>query len=265
MRTLLDFLVRIRFFLFLVLLESVCMVLISRHAELRDNVAFTTASSAGGFVCRLSSSVTAYVGLKDENRRLAGEVAELRGEVYILRNCLSLSKLPSGGDSVFVARVINNSISRKQNYITIDKGSDDGLQEGMGVYDSRGVIGIVYRTSARYALVMSLANTDSNVSCSIKGRGSLGFLRWDGSDIYTAYLTELPSRSGVSVGDTVVTSGYSRAFPKDLPVGYVTSVKISDDGSPVVVVGLSVDFSNLGYVYIGKGNLSDDIPEITDN
>lgn len=264
MRSLLDFLVRIRFFLFLVLLEAVCMALISRHRELRDNVAFTTAGRVGGFVSTLSSSVTAYVGLKEENRRLAGEVAELRGELYILRDCLSLSELPSGGDSIFVARVINNSINRKQNYITIDKGSDDGLQEGMGVYDSRGVVGIVYRMSAGYALVVPLVNTNSNVSCSIKGRGSLGFLRWNGSDVYSASLTELPSRSGISVGDTVVTSGYSKAFPKDLPVGYVTSVGKAEDGSPLVIVGLSVDFSNLGYVYVGKGSLSDDIPEITE-
>lgn len=239
------------------------MVLISRHSGLRDNVAFTTASSVGGFVSTVGSSVSGYFGLKNENERLAGEVSELRGELYALRDYISRAGLPSycDADSVMVARVINNTVNRTQNYITIDKGSDDGLKEGMGVYESRGVVGIVYRMSSRYALVMPLLNTNSNISCSVKGRGSLGFLKWTGGDVYSALLTELPSRSGVSVGDTVVTSGFSKALPKDLLVGYVTSVGKADDGSPQVVVGLSVDFCDIGYVYISKGGLPDDLPD----
>lgn len=243
------------------------MVLISRHEGLRDNVAFTTAGSVGGFISEVTASVTSYIGLKEENERLAHEVSSLRSEIYRLRDYVSVTELPSvsDSDSIVVARVINNTVNRKQNYITIDKGSEDGLQEGMGVYESRGIVGIVYKMSAGYSLVMPLLNTNSNVSCSIRSRGSLGFLKWDGTDAYSASLTELPSRSGVSVGDTVVTSGFSKAFPKNLLVGYVKSVGKNEDGSPRVIVALAVDFSNIGYVYAGKGDLPEDLLEIEED
>ncbi len=252
MRTPLDFLVKLRYLLLLLVLEAVCVLLIHRHGALRDNVVFTTAGSVAGLVCKASSSVSDYFGLRKENRKLTEEIAWLRSELYQLRDSAEIASLPRTESNVVVARVINNTISKNNNFITIDKGSMDGLRQGMCVYESDGVVGVVYRVSKRYALVMPLLNTESNISCRVKGGDCFGFLRWNGGDVHYASLTDLPSRSGVAKGDTIETSGFSSVFPKGLMVGRVSSIDDTrDGGSPEVSVELSVDFSRIEYVYVG--------------
>lgn len=261
MRSLLDFLVRIRFLLLLILLETVSMALIHRHTFLRDNVVFTTAGRVGGFMSEIGSSFSGYVGLREENAILTREVTALRNEVQRLQEVADARELSEQYDSVIVGRVVNNVISRAQNYVTIDKGASDGLIEGMGVCDAQGVVGVVYRTSSKYALVMPLINTNSSISCIVKGRDCFGFVRWQGGDVQYADLTDLPSQTGISVGDTVLTSGFSESFPMNLPVGYVSSVNYNPGESPDVRIRLAVNFGHLKYVYACSGISFEELPE----
>lgn len=268
MRALLDALIRLRFLLLFIALEAISMALIHRHTFLRDNVVFTSAGRVTAAISRISSSVTDYFGLRNENERLVRQNAALKSEIYRLRYYSDMSRIDEisadsmiAGDIV-VARVINNVLDRSQNYVTIDKGKRDGLTEGMGVCESGGIVGVVYRTSEKYALVMPLLNTNTKISCNVLGLDSFGFLRWNAEDLYHALLTDMPSQSGISVGDTVVTSGYSESFPKGLTVGYVESVSPVPGESPVVSVRLAVDFGALGFVYVCKGIRMDELPEL---
>lgn len=261
-RPLLDFLVKIRFLLFLVVLEAVSMALIHRHTFLRDNVVFTTAGTVWGHVCELNSSITGYVGLKDENEKLTLQVASLRAQLDELKNMMEISLLPETVDSIVVARVVSNIPNKNQNFITVDKGTDEGVMEGMGVCNADGVVGVVYRTSRSYSLVMPLVNTNVSLSCQVKGRDSYGFLNWNGQDIYVADLVDLPSRSGVMPGDTIITSGYSESFRMGMIVGVVSSADaLSDADGMKVKVRLAADFGRLDFVYIDERVPENVIPE----
>lgn len=265
MQTLLDFLVKFRHLLLFLLLEAVCIVLMFRNADLRGNVVFSTAGSVSGLVCRTSSSIEDYFGLRKENSRLAEEISCLRSQLYELRDSAELAALIPDESvySVSAARVIDNTVNRNQNFITIDRGSIDGLAEGMCVYESAGAVGVIYKVSRHYALVMPLINTNSNISCKIRSKDSFGFLKWDGDDVHYSLMTDLPSRSGVQVGDTVETSGFSSVFPKGIPVGVVRRVRESDASSPEVMVELAVDFSRLQFVYVGTDAVSAELSELT--
>lgn len=245
-------------------LEAVCMMLLHRHATMRDNVVFTTAGTVSGFVNRVSSSVSSYFSLRKENDRLSSEIASLRSQLYELRDSAEVASLPDAGEGFAVARVINNTINRQQNFITIDKGSGDGIAEGMGVCGLDGVVGVVYKVSRGYALVMPLLNRNSHISCKVIGQETFGFLSWNGGDPHIANLIDLPSRSGVAVGDTVLTSGYSSIFPKGLPIGKICSVNNDEIGNPEVFVELATDFSRLNYVYVNTNTVPDDLSEISD-
>lgn len=121
----------------------------------------------------------------------------------------------------------------------------------MGVVNGLGVVGIVDKTASHHALVISLLNSKSNVSCKIKGREYFGYLRWDGKDSRFSWLRDLPRHAVCHKGDTIVTSGYSAIFPEGIMVGTVDKVLDSNDGlSYLVRVKLAVDFGRLNDVRI---------------
>ena len=156
-----------------------------------------------------------------------------------------------GGYWTFKAHVIKNSLTLADNYITLDKGSASGVRPDMGVVGAAGVVGIVYRTSPRYSLVIPLLNSKSSVSCKIQGSDYFGYLKWEGDDPCYAYLKDLPRHAEFSLGDTVVTSGFSSVFPQGLMVGTVDDMADSNDGlSYLLKVKLATDFGKLGSVRI---------------
>ena len=125
----------------------------------------------------------------------------------------------------------------------------------MGVVDANGVVGIVYKTTPHYALVISLLNSKSSLSCKIQGSGYFGYLKWEGGDSQYAYLRDLPRHAEFNVGDTVVTSGYSAVFPPGLLVGYIDEMSDSHDGlSYLLKIRLATDFSRISDVRVIANN-----------
>ena len=152
---------------------------------------------------------------------------------------------------VIKANVINNLLIKADNYITLDKRSDAGIHSEMGVIDRNGVVGIVYMTTPKYSVVLSMLNTKSRIGCKILGSGYFGALRWEGSDSRYAYLNDLPRHAKFSLGDTLVTSGYSDVFPAGIMVGTVDHIGNSKDGlSYQLKIRLTTDFGKLGSVRV---------------
>ena len=144
------------------------------------------------------------------------------------------------------ARVVSNSLDKLNNFITIDKGTADGVGKDMGVACGLGVVGIVYLTAEHYSVVIPVLNSKSNISCSIRGRGYFGYLHWYGDRPDEAYLDDVPRHARFRIGDIVVTSGYSSVFPPGMLVGKIMRVYNSANGmSYRLRVKLSTDFGNL--------------------
>ena len=156
-------------------------------------------------------------------------------------------------DSLFVcaARVVNNTVHRMDNYITIDRGEEDGVRTGMGVVSGVGVVGIVYRTSGNYSLVLPLLNSKSSISCKLARTDYFGFLQWKGGDPLEILLTDVPRHAEFALGDTVVTSGHSTVFIEGIPVGTVDSHSESHDRlSFTLGVHLFTDLARLNDVFV---------------
>jgi rod shape-determining protein MreC len=144
------------------------------------------------------------------------------------------------------AKVITNELSKRENLITIDKGEADGIHKDMGVVSGNGIVGIVYMAGQHYSIVIPVLNTQSNISCTIQGRGYFGYLHWNGGPSSLAYVDDVPRHAHFRRGDKVVTSGYSSIFPEGIMVGTVGYVFNSADGlSYRVQVKLSTDFGRL--------------------
>lgn len=255
MKKLLDFLVRYNYWLLFVLLEAASFALLFRFNRYQQGVFFTTANVVSGKIYEAEAAVLSYFSLRQKNKELADQNLRLELQLSQLQDALlkagaapvdSLLSRPLEGIRLIDCGVVHNSLSRRKNFLTLNRGSVDGVRSGLGVVGSSGVIGIVYLTSSRYSVVIPLLNTDSRISCKIAGTDYFGTLAWDGRDARCAYLEGIPRHAKFSKGGRIVTSGYSEVFPSGIPVGRIGEVATSDDGlSFRLQVILSTDFGNL--------------------
>lgn len=262
MRNLLNFLIKYNYWFLFLLLEVTSFVLLFRFNRYQQSVFFTSANGAAGKVYEWSGAVTSYFHLKsvnedllDRNMLLEQRVAQL--EKYLLDQGAdsiklnSLDHMAAGDYRIFKANVIKNSLMMADNYITLDAGEEAGIRPDMGVVDANGVVGIVYKTSAHYSLVLPLLNSKSSISCKIVGSDYFGYLKWEGGDSRFAYLKDLPRHAEFNLGDTVVTSGYSAVFPAGVMVGTVDDMQDSHDGlSYLLKIKLATDFGKVSNVRV---------------
>lgn len=263
MKNLLDFLSRHYHWAIFVVLEIISMVLLTQYNSYQGSVWFSTANVVVGKVYEGTSKLTSFFSLTKANedltrrnfylerqvtqlRRLYGEAtqkedAKDRQQIDTLRSYQLLS-----------AKVISSELDKVNNLMTIDKGSADGVEEGMGVVCGKGIVGVTYLTSAHYAVVIPVLNgRSSRISCAIRGHDYFGVLRWYGGDAGHAFVEDIPRHARFKKGDWVETNGYSSIFPAGVLVGQIVEVYNSRDGlSYKLKVRLSTDFGNLRDVMV---------------
>jgi len=262
MRNLLNFFLKYNYWFLFIFLEVISFALLFRFNHYQGSTFFTTSNRMVGLVYEAANQVTGYFHLKDINDDLVQKNVELELQVDRLREKLmeltvdssALEKLKKDvllEYDLYQAKVISNSLTRMDNYITINKGEKDGIRSEMGVIDGNGVVGIVYITSPNYSVVIPVLNSKCNISCKIKQSEYFGFLKWDGGSSQYATVKDMPRHSLFSLGDTIVTSGHSAVFPGGIPVGTVEDITDSHDGlSYLIKVKLFADFGRLNDVRV---------------
>ena len=262
MRSILDILIKHNHWFVLLLLEGISVVLIVCFNNYQSATMFTSANSISGNVYSAMSDVSSYFNLKSENEVLVEHNKKLTNDIEALKTRLRTyedsAAIANFGDVTRTdegyyynaARVVNNSINKVNNYITIDKGYAQGVTDQMGVFNNRGVIGITYTASENFAVVLPLLNSKSIISCKVKNN-SLCTLKWDGDDTRYSYLIDLPRYELFEKGDTVFTSGFSSILPAGIPIGQIDRLEDSADGQSYRArVELFVDFSEIDNVYV---------------
>lgn len=257
--------------LFIIYVVVSCVLLFGNNPY-QQSVYLTSANSVSTGIYNASNSVTSYFNLRDINIDLQHRNADLEHEIMGLReriqkyeeaslaNGVSILPDSTGRYDFIIAHVINNSISRPHNYITINKGELDGVKPEMGVVDQNGVVGKVNVIGPHSARIISLLNDNLRLSCKVKNSQQIGSLVWGGDDSRYARLEELPRHSTFVEGDTIITSGYSTSFPEGVPVGVIEGeIKDYDDNFYTLRVKLFTDFSTLSTVRIVIDKMADEL------
>lgn len=279
MRELLNFFVRNSKWLVFAFYVVVGAVLLFQNNPYQHHVYLTSAGAVTSTVYDAAGNVSSYFNLRANNEDLNRRNAALQGEVIALREQLrQIAETNAATDSTMhrfealrhydfiVAHVTNNSVNRPFNYITVNKGADDGVAPEMGVIDQNGVVGVVNVVSANHARLISLLNPNFRLSCKIKGNESFGSLVWDGDDPHIAMLEELPRHTHFRKGDTIVTSGYSAVFPEGIPVGVVVGSKGNEKQNFFTLkVRLLSDFTKLNNVQIVVNNYADELRQLEED
>jgi rod shape-determining protein MreC len=246
------------FFLFIAL-ELFSFYLIVQYNEPQREIYVSSVNNFTGFLDARVESTRRYFQLEAINDSLALENAALRTRLDHLLDHLSEPEKDSllqdsSFDALYKflpAKVVNNSVTRTNNFMTIDKGSRDGIRPHMGVITGNGVAGIVRSVSTRYALVMSLLHQNIRIPAAIQGSGYFGPIAWNGRNTELVSMEDVPKHAVIAVGDTVTTSGYSRLFPPGLPIGLIDTFWL-EDGSNFYQIRIKTfaDLSRLSYVYV---------------
>ena len=259
MNNLLLFVIRYSAFLLFVLLEIVALTLIVRYNDNQRAIFLNSSAVFSGRLYKLADKAYDYSYLQVIADSLAKENAQLKTELFNLeRTFQHISGTDEPLDSCILepyriidARVINNSINQRNNHITVDRGSRDGIRKGMGVISPHGIAGIIDQVGDKYATAISILHSAARISASIKRNNYFGSLVW--RELNPAYmiLEAIPRQADILVGDTIVTSGYSFIYPRGIFIGTVNRFW-TEGGSNyyTIEVKLHEDISRLDRVYV---------------
>ncbi|MDO5571187.1 MAG: rod shape-determining protein MreC [Bacteroidales bacterium] len=259
MRNLIQFFVKHSSFFVFLFFAIISFVLLIRFNSYHQSVFFSSANSMVANVYSISGDISSYFGLKQVNEDLLERNLYLEKKLLVLQEMLDENNIQSElADEdlkydFIPAQVINNSVTKIKNYITLNKGVKDSVEVGMGVADQNGIIGIVALVSDHFAVVNSILNPKWSLSAKVLGSDYFGSLVWDGENSQYAVLEELPRHVEFEKGDTIITSGFSTAFPEGLPVGIVEGYnRQKNDNFYSVKVKLFADFNRLKSVRVIK-------------
>jgi len=245
------------FVLLFILLEVISLSLVVSSDIEKKIVFFSSANAVSGFINKQIYSLTSYLSLRRDNLELARENINLKNQIVKIRDIQKSQTtkfIDTSGAYHFeyiAAKVINNTVSKNKNFITIDKGEKDGIKKDFAVTSPHGVVGIVIATSKRYSLVVSLLNTGFGISGKIKRNNYYGSIQWTSQNYRYAKMYEIPNHLKISLGDTVITSGFSAVFPAGIDIGVISKVdKNISNNFFDIEIELLTDFKNLSDVYI---------------
>lgn len=267
MRSLLRFLIRNYAFLLFVFLEVVSLVFVFNYNSFQRAKYLNSANHVTASVYNTFSSVVQYFRLKKINQELIAENAELRNSLEYFRLAeMAIDSLQPAIDTAFTfipARVINNSVNKQHNYITLNRGRKHGVRPDQGIVSGQGIVGVITGVSESFSMGLSVLNPRWSVSAKLKRSGFYGSLTWNGGDYRIASLREIPFHIDLAVGDTVVTSGYSSVFPEGLMIGTVESfTQPEGENYYVIDVLLSTDYKSVAFVEIIENRNAEELDEL---
>ncbi|MFM2375341.1 MAG: rod shape-determining protein MreC [Bacteroidota bacterium] len=285
-------------FLLFLLLELVSLIVIITVNERQHSISQGVFLEMSGAMAESRAKVWGYFNLRSENRKLNERIAAQESQLASLRDSLDLvfhripkdlgykvvadsiskdscllmeyvkrelpdSLMPVSGYQFIPATAINNTVHLNYNYITLDKGLNQGVVMDMGVISPDGIAGQVVEVSSNYALALSVLNDKFRTGAKLLHNTNVGTIRWEGGDPSLATLEFIPQTSSIQIGDTVVTSGYSTVFPKDYIIGTVQAFSIQkQDGFFDITVRLSTNFRGLHNVFLVQHSHREEIDSL---
>lgn len=268
MRNLIAFYLRFRIFLVFVILQIIALSLVVKSSQFPRLQFLTTVSEVSTELLIVRNDVTKHFNLSNTNKKLQQENKKLREELGMSKyqkhipdsivNDLELKQ----NYTYIPATVINSTFDKRNNYMTISVGWREGVKRQLGVFSSKGIVGIVAYVGEHYSLVKIILSKDINLDVMLEKGGAFGLLKWDGLNARYGTVNvsnDLP----VKKWSKVVTRGGSGIFPRGIPVGKVQR-KSSVEGKPLwdVTILFAEDFRTIQDVYVVKNLMIQEIIDV---
>ncbi len=260
-------------FVFFIFLQLIAVVLIFSRNSMQQSWLAGQTAAFNSWVSGYIDEGASYLKLKQINEQLVAQNKALMEQVYG-KNVTVIPQFRKvhdtiGGGQIYTfvdGDIIFNSINRKDNYFTINRGRRDGVLPQMGVMAPNGIAGIVINSTNSYSLAQSVLSLNKiKINAALKKSGYFGTLTWRGEDSRTMHLSDIPKYVPLQVGDTVITDGKSAIFPQGIMIGKVAGYEVdSKTGFWDVAVELNEKMGNLSKVYIVKNLKKAEVKKIQD-
>ncbi|WP_341661079.1 rod shape-determining protein MreC [Blattabacterium cuenoti] len=265
MREFFNFFLKCRFFIFFFLLESAAIFLSFSNSKFHQYIYEGSSNFMIGKIYETIHKLRNYFLLEIENKKLLNENKRLH-DAQIFSKIRKISKDFKKEDINYLqqytftpVQIINNSIHEQENYITINKGSIDGIKPDMGIILYNGIAGIIIKTSPHFSIAISLLNQKIKVNARLKKNKYFGTLSWDGVNYEYVVLYDIPRHSTIHKGYIVETDGKSSTFPEGIPIGIVHSYKLDEEHANYIIkVKLMANFSTIENAYVVKNLLKEE-------
>lgn len=297
MLNLFRFLIKYLSVIVFLLLETLSILLIINTDNYNSFKIGTSVSEISGSFFKMKNDVRNYFNLSSINKQLMEDNAQLQSKLsyynslandidtlstFIISDTLkfvnakeydslTLSVNYNPADTIqiykyYPATVVQNTVNKRNNYIIIDKGSEDGIAENMCVVSSTGVVGVILETSKNFASVLPMLHSRTKISAKLKNDNEFGIIEWNGLNPKFGNMREIPYHANINIGDTVVTSGRSNIYPINIPIGTISDYSVSDgDGFYLINIEFFEDYRRLNNVYVIKNNYSTQIDSLVMN
>ena len=269
MKSLIRFILKYHFFILFILIQFFSLFLVVQYNNYQRASFINSSNAAFAWFYSGVNEISSYFSLRQTNTTLAKE-NEFLHNLYITNYKENKVKVWEVKDSLYSqqysymnAEVINNSVNKQRNYITINVGTKQGIGPEMAVISSTGVVGIVKESSKNFSVVIPILNRNLMISAKLKNQNYFGSISWNGIDYSKCNLNEIPYHINLNVGDTIVTSGYSAIFPQGIIIGTISEYSKPEGESFLQIdVSLATDFKGLRYVYVIKNLFKEEQVEI---
>lgn len=269
MRNLIAFLKRFQIFLVFAFLQAIALSTYISYSSFPKYRVLTTAAAGNAKIAGISNAVSKHFHLEYQNKQLQLENLRLREKLK-----QSLYKTDKGrvyvDDTLYKqqyqyipATVVRNTYDKRNNYMTIDVGTEDGVKREDGVFSSRGVVGIIHFAGPHYSLVKTLLTKNINIDAMLKPGGAFGLIKWDGENPKRGSLSGISNDIPVKKWTSVVTRGGSNIFPRGLLIGRVVK-KAYIEGKPLwdIEIAFAEDFRSVESVYVVKNLMLNELESI---
>ena len=259
MRRIIYLIKKFRYFLLFIILEILAFIIIIQDHSYHQSKFVNSANFFTGGLYNKANSINEFFHLRKDNQLLSEENARLKNLLEKRENTYAIDSFTVIDTSQYfqkydysVAKIINNNYTKRNNFITLNKGAKHGLTPDLGVVNSKGIIGVIKNVSTNYATVLSILNSNSNINVRLKNSNHFGTLVWDGKDYNITQVIDIPRQAVVKAGDTIVTGGKSAIFPEGIEVGVVKDFKYAQNKYQIINILLFNDMSAIGEVQIVK-------------
>lgn len=263
MHNLIRFFQKNYFVLLFLLLEAIAVLLLVSNQPYHNRITSSVIGNFANSFFSIRANITHYFYLNTENKRLIEENARLLTCLEQYNTTQSKRQI----DTVFAfipARVLNTTTHFRTNYIVINKGAKDGIEQNMGIISSEGAAGIITDVSENFATAMSLLHKQINISVRFKKNRHLAHLQWEGNNPNIGSIRHIPTHLILHKGDSIVTSGNSFLFPEGIFVGTIEQIiTSSNEDLNTATIRFATDFNTLQHVYVLKNNFRSELDSLT--
>jgi len=257
MQQIISFLINNKYFILFLFLEIIALSFtIQSHSYHRSRFVNSSNYITGGIYSNFNT-INEYFYLTEHNNQLAEENVKLKN-LIAQKNQQNPAKEFTRLDSLvykqkynFInAKVSKNDYLKSNNYLTLDRGKNDGIKKELGVITSKGIIGVTTNVSSHYTTVMSILNENSRINARLLNNNHFGTLIWNGKDYNTLQFEDLPRQANIKLGDTLITGGKSTIFPEGILIGKVKNFSIKDNKYQIINIQLFNDMSAIRHVNV---------------